>query len=57
MDSPAAVGQRHGDGAEQQVAFGLADDGLTVGPRADDHKLPQAVPANITRNRKFTGIL
>lgn len=35
-DLPATVGQTHGDGAEKQAAFGLADDGLTVSTRGDD---------------------
>lgn len=47
-DSPATVGQRNGDGAEQQIAFGLADDRLTVGSRGDDHKLSYTIP--ITRD-------
>lgn len=45
-DSPATVGQRNGDGAEKQIAFGLADDGLTVGSRGDDHKLSYTIPVN-----------
>lgn len=43
---PATVGQRDGDGAQKQVAFRLTDDGLTVGSRADDHKLSYAKPTN-----------
>lgn len=35
-DLPATVGETHGDGAEKQAAFGLADDGLTVSTRGDD---------------------
>ncbi len=43
-DSPATVGQRNGDRAEKQIAFGLADDSLAVGSRGDDHKLSYTIP-------------
>lgn len=42
--SPTTVSQRDGDGTEQQIAFGLTDDGFTVCSWGDDHKLSQAVP-------------
>lgn len=54
-DSPATVGQGDGDGAEQQIAFGLADDGLTVCSGGDDQKLLYPVPVSTnTVTESFT---
>jgi len=43
-DSPTTAGQRNGDGAEKQTAFGLTDDGLAVCSWADNHKFTYAIP-------------
>lgn len=51
-DLPAAVGETHGDGAEQQAALGLADDGLAVGPRRDHQELSQTVPVAARRGER-----
>lgn len=45
-DLPATVGQTHGDGAEKQAAFGLANDSLAVGTWSDDYKFSKTIPAS-----------
>lgn len=45
-DLPATVGQTHGDGAEEQAAFGLANDSLAVGTRSDDYEFSKTIPAS-----------